>query len=334
MCSNKRNPRHTDAVNMTQRDIAPRPKTAAVVSALLSAVVMTACSLGMEDPMAQADTTPEGIFVELPEGRLHAIVRGEGPDLVMIHGANGNARDFSFDLVDRMAEEFRVIAFDRPGFGYSDPLGDPVSPMEQADLLRRGAEQLGVENPVIVAHSYGGAVALAWALQAEDEIAGLTLLAPASHPWPGELGLWYRVSASPVGQQVMLPVVANLAPRAAVQRTLERVFQPDSVPEGYLDHLGFDLTLRTRQLQINARQIDRLKGFLEEMAPRYPTLSLPIEVVHGLEDRTVGLPFHAERLKDEVASVNLTRVEGMGHMPHHADPDLVAELIRRTAERR
>jgi len=112
------------------------------------------------------------------------------------------------------------------------------------------------------------------------------------------------------------------------------VFQPDSVPEGYLDHLGFDLTLRTRQLQINARQIDRLKGFLEEMAPRYPTLSLPIEVVHGLEDRTVGLPFHAERLKDEVASVNLTRVEGMGHMPHHADPDLVAELIRRTAERR
>lgn len=283
--------------------------------------------------MAHADTAPEGAFVTLQDGRVHAIVRGEGPDLVMIHGANGNTRDFSFDLIDRMAGEFRVIAFDRPGFGFSDDFGRPDSPVEQADILRAAAEQIGVQQPIILGHSYGGAVALAWALRAGDDVAGLTLLAPASHPWPGELGLWYRLSASALGQHLVLPLVARLAPRRSVERALEGVFHPDPVPEGYLDHLGFDLTMRREQLTLNAQQVDSLKGHLEAMYPGYPALTLPIEIVHGRADKTVGLQFHSERLEAEVESARLTRINAMGHMPHHADPERVAETIRRTAQR-
>ncbi|AGY92089.1 hypothetical protein SPICUR_05575 [Spiribacter curvatus] len=300
---------------------------------LLGVFLITACSLGMENRMAHAEMGPEGQFVTLPQGQVHAIVKGEGQDLVMIHGANSNARDFSFDLIDRMADDFRVIAFDRPGFGYSDSLGEPLSPMKQAELLRRAAQQLEVDQPIVLGHSYGGAVALAWALRAGDDVAGLTLLAPASHPWPGELGFWYQLSASALGQHVVLPMISHVVPRGLVEGSLERVFQPNEVPDGYLDHLGFGLTLRTSQMQINALQIDQLEGYLEAMVPEYPNLSIPIEVVHGRADRTVGLQYHAERLEAEVDSVNLTRVEGMGHMPHHADPERVADAIRRTAER-
>ncbi len=283
--------------------------------------------------MARAEIMPEGGFIDLPQGRVHAIVRGQGPDLVMIHGANGNARDFSFDLMDRMAEEFRVIAFDRPGFGFSDDFGGPESPLEQADILRAAAHFLEVRDPIVLGHSYGGAVALAWALRAPDDVTGLTLLAPASHPWPGELGLWYRVSASALGQYLVLPLISHLAPRAAVERTLERVFAPDPVPEGYLTHLGLDLTLRVSQLQLNANQIDSLHDHVDAMAGGYPALTMPIEVVHGTEDKTVGLQYHSERLAEEVASVRLTRLEGVGHMPHHADPEAVIDAIRRTAAR-
>ncbi len=283
--------------------------------------------------MAFAQTMPEGGFIDLPQGRVHAIVRGQGPDLVMIHGANGNARDFSFDLIDRMADDFRVIAFDRPGFGFSDNFGGPENPVAQADILRAAALQLGVEDPILLGHSYGGAVALAWALRAPSDVAGLTLLAPASHPWPGELGLWYRLSASAFGQYLVLPLISHLAPRPAVERSLQGVFAPDPVPEGYLDHLGLDLTLRVEQLQLNALQIDTLKGHVDAMVGGYPALTMPIEVVHGTEDTTVGLRFHSERLEAEVESTHLTRLEGVGHMPHHARPEAVADAIRRTSER-
>lgn len=284
--------------------------------------------------MAQTESVEaEGVFVALPGGRIHAVIRGSGPDLVLIHGANGNARDFSFDLIDRMAADFRVIAFDRPGFGFSDAFGGPESPIIQADILRSAAQSLGVDRPIVLGHSYGGAVALAWALRAGEDVAGLTLLAPASHPWPGDLGLWYRVSGSALGQQVILPLVSRLAPRGRVQATLEGVFAPDPVPEGYLDHLGLDITLDVAQLQLNARQVTSLRAYVEAMAPGYPALTLPIEILHGTEDTTVGMQYHAARLIVDVDSANLTPLPHTGHMPHHARPEAVADAIRHTARR-
>ncbi|MDD7972513.1 alpha/beta fold hydrolase [Roseinatronobacter alkalisoli] len=298
-----------------------------------SAILLTACMGVIGDRMANAQTQPEGAFVTLPEGRIHAIIRGHGPDLVLIHGANGNARDFSFGLIDRMAADFRVIALDRPGFGFSDDFGGPEGPLEQADILRAAVAELGVERPILLGHSYGGAVALAWALRAGDDVAGLTLLAPASHPWPGDLGLWYRISASALGRNIVLPLVAQFAPDSAVTATLDGVFSPNPVPDGYLDHLGRDLTLRADQLALNARQVNSLKTYVDGMAPGYPALTIPIEVVHGTSDETVGMSIHSERLEQEVSSVNLTRLEGVGHMPHHARPEAVADAILRTAQR-
>lgn len=283
--------------------------------------------------MAKAQTAPEGGFIDLPGGRIHAIVMGQGPDLVMIHGANGNARDFSFDLMARMADEFRVIALDRPGFGFSDDFGGPQSPLAQADILRAAVQRLDVRDPVLMGHSYGGAVALAWALRGGDDVAGLTLLAPVSHPWPGNLGLWYRLSNSALGRAVLLPAIARLAPQAAVERALEGVFAPDPVPEGYLDHLGFDLTMRASQLSLNAAQVNALRPHVAAMAPGYPALTLPIEVVHGTRDKTVGLSIHSELLAQEVATARLTRLDGVGHMPHHSRPEQIADAIRRTAAR-
>lgn len=299
-----------------------------LASIALVVAVTAACA------KAQPRVTPaQGQFIALDDGRIHAVVQGSGPDLVLIHGANGNARDFTLDLVGRMSSDFRVIAFDRPGFGYSDDFGGPESPQDQARILRAAAAKLGVTKPVVLGHSYGGAVALAWALQGGADTSALVLLAPASHPWPGDLGLWYRITETGFGQNVLLPMVARLAPRSAMDRAVKGVFAPDPVPAGYIDHLGTDLTLNADQLRLNARQINSLIDHVTAMAPQYPTLSLPIEVLHGTADKTVGLTIHSERLEADVPSARLTRLENVGHMPHHARPVAVAEAILRAAKR-
>lgn len=278
-------------------------------------------------------TPPEGQFIALADGRIHAVVKGSGPDLVLIHGANGNSRDFTLGLVGRMARNFRVIALDRPGFGHSDDFGGPESPVDQARILRAAATELGVKNPVVLGHSYGGAVALAWALQGGADVGALVLLAPASHPWPGDLGLMYRITETQFGQNVLLPLVAKLIPQSSVDSAVRGVFAPDPVPSGYADHLGRDLTLNADQLRLNARQINSLIDYVTVMAQQYPSLTLPIEVVHGTADKTVGLSLHSARLEAEVASAHLTRLENVGHMPHHARPAAVADAIERAAQR-
>ena len=82
----------------------------------------TAWQARAREAAAESAYPPAGQFVTVAGRRVHALVRGTGPDLVLIHGASGSLRDFSFELVDQLARDFRVIALDRPGFGWSDPL--------------------------------------------------------------------------------------------------------------------------------------------------------------------------------------------------------------------
>lgn len=280
---------------------------------------------------------PEGQLIETALGRVHAVVRGEGPDLVLIHGASGNARDFTFDLVARLEADFRVIVFDRPGLGHSDPHPDaPESPIAQAESLRAAAAVLGVRAPVVLGHSYGGAVAMAWALAAAgaaDDPTALVLLAGATHPWPGDLGLYYRVLTSGFGQHVVIPLITAFAPRSRAVAVAEGIFEPQSAPPGYTDHVGIGLAMRRQSLRLNALQVGGLKPFVRAMAPGYSDLTQPIEIVHGTADTTVGIAYHSEPMIAEVASARLTRLEGIGHMPQHAATDEVLAAIRRAAAR-
>ncbi len=285
------------------------------------------------EALAEARYPPKGRMVEVDGVRIHAHVEGAGPDLVMIHGASGNLRDFTFALSGALADEFRVIAFDRPGLGWSDLIEDHEDPRAQAAVLRAAAAELGVRNPLVLGHSYGGAVALAWALQAPEDTAGLVVLGGASHEWEGRLGITQTLPATALGRWVVVPLVTAFATRSRVESALENVFRPQPVPQGYAEHVGAGLTLRRDSLVSNSEQISSLKPFLREMQRDYGRLELPIEVVHGDADRTVGLEIHGRRLAEDAPGAELTVLEGVGHMPHHGAQDAVIAAIRRAAER-
>ena len=63
---------------------------------------------------------PVGEFVSVTGGRVHYVQAGQGPDVILLHGAGGNLRDFTFALMDQLTGRYRVTAFDRPGMGYTD----------------------------------------------------------------------------------------------------------------------------------------------------------------------------------------------------------------------
>ena len=259
---------------------------------------------------------------------------GRARDVVLIHGANGNLQDFTFDLAARLEPDFRVIAVDRPGLGWSDSWGEADSdPRFQARVLRRALEQeLGLRSPIIVGHSYGGAVAMGWALEAPQDTAGLVLLGAATQPWEGNLGLGHRLQAGPLGG-IGRTVIAGLISENTARAVLSSVFEPDQVPAGYAAHFGVGLSMRRDSRAANIRQVDALKAHLQVMAPEYPTLSLPIEALHGTSDTIVGLEIHSRRLADTVPGVVLNVLEGVGHMPHHARPDETVAAIHRVAAR-
>lgn len=280
---------------------------------------------------------PEGQFMEVDGHRVHYVERGSPragrPSLVLIHGANGNTRDLTFGLTARLESDYHVIVLDRPGLGWSDTLGEVDNdPRVQARHLQAAVRQLGVRRPVVVGQSYGGSVAMAWALEDEDNTAALVLIAAPTYPWEGQLGPWYRINDSALGRPAR-NLVAAFAPESYIEEVIASIFAPQPVPQGYNAYIGSGLSLQRATLENNTRQVNALNGYLREMHMRYSELSLPIEQVHGDADTTVGLEIHSRRLAEELPNATLQVLEGVGHMPHHTTPDDILAAIERAVSR-
>lgn len=294
---------------------------------------LTVWRAARNEAQAMVAHRPAGQFVEVDGTRVHYVDEGQGPVVVLIHGSSGNLNDWTFDMVARLSDRYRVLAFDRPGLGYTDMIGRNASLAAQARLLSDAATALGAENPMVVGHSLGGAVALAWALERPDDLSGLVVLAGVSQPWDTGLSTYYQFMSN----RALGPITANLVTAwttgQMVDNSIESVFAPQSSPEGYGAHFGTGLTLRRFSLLENARQRASLLDHVQAMAPHYASISVPTEILHGDADATVGLNIHSVPLSQQIPDATLTVMEGVGHMPHHADPQAVVDAIDRLSAR-
>ncbi len=289
---------------------------------------------GRNEARAEAAFPPEGQIVEVNGIPVHAVVMGEGPDVVLIHGSSGNTRDMTFALAPILAENYRVIVFDRPGLGYSasfNPDGETIE--EQAVILQKAAAQLGAEKPIVAGQSYGGSVSLAWAVTRPDNISGLVLIAAAAIPWETPLDGFNTLAATPTGNVTALPLITAFVPEWYVEKALDKVFAPQTAPEGYADHFGPGLTMRRASMHANAKQRANLLEEVRALQPRYGEIEVPTEIVHGTADDTVGLGWHAHRLIEQIPGAELIELPGIGHMPQVVAAPEVAAAIDRAAQR-
>lgn len=308
---------------------------------ILAVVAVTQWRAGVREAEAMRANPPASDFVEVDGVPVHYQIKGEGPDLVLLHGASGNLNDFTMGFTERLTDRYRVILFDRPGLGWTGRLpgyggawnNAEETPLEQADLLQKAADQIGVENPIVLGHSFGGIVALAWGLSRPDDTAALVLVSGVAEPWPGELGWTYTVSGSKLGGALFVPLVTAFLPQSYVANSIESIFAPQEAPEGYADHIGVGLTLRRESTRANAQQVNALRPHVVEMQKSYGTLTMPIEAIHGDADTIVPLEIHAKVLMGDVPNGNLAVLEGEGHMPQHTSPQEVVAAIDRAATR-
>ena len=292
--------------------------------ALLAGAIATGAGV-----MLRRDTLPrDRETVTLPDGVLHFARAGDGPPLVLLHGATGSLRDWTFAHMARFAGDWSVIAVDRPGLGGSDPAAAP-SLSAQAAMIREGMAALGHDRVTLVGHSFGGAVALAWALDAPQSVAGMVLLGAPSHEWEGSAGRIYEIAGMPVVGHVFTELLPWLAGEARIARAVEAVFAPQPVPDGYAAHLAPRRAIHPPVYRRNARQVLLLKDQLRAMTPRYPSLAMPVEIVHGEADTTVWPQIHSVPLAAAAPGARLHLLPGIGHMPHHGAPEVLEAALAR-----
>ncbi|WP_245830639.1 alpha/beta fold hydrolase [Planktotalea arctica] len=304
----------------------------ALYAALFLAVfaALTWWRAAAREAASEAGYPPEGQFIEVNGHRVHAVVRGSGPDLVLIHGASGSTRDYTFSLLDKLKSDYRVIVLDRPGLGYTPRLHERGESLaEQAALLSGAALHLGAKNPIVLGQSFGGAVALAWAVHHPENIAALVLLAAPSNLWTTPVDRLYRATSSRLGAKLFVPLLTAWVPNSYVAGALEEIFEPQDEPAGYAEYFGPGITLRRETMIANARQRVRLLDDIKALIPRYGQIAVPTQLVHGDTDTIVGLSIHSALLVDQIQDAQLSVLQGVGHMPQHvSQPEVIAAIER------
>ena len=155
-------------------------------------------------------------------GRLSALSAGTGPaTVVCAHGLGGTKASF-LPTVNALADHYRVVALDLPGFGESDkPISAPYDAPWFARSVFAAMDALGVERAHVAGNSMGGRVAIEAGLTDRDRVGALVLLSPAlawlrSRPWAPliralrpELGL-----IQPAPRPIVEAMVRRLVPAA------------------------------------------------------------------------------------------------------------------------
>lgn len=115
-------------------------------------------------------------YADTASGQVHFRTAGDaGPVVVLLHQTASSSRMF-VPLMERLSPSCRLVSFDTPGFGQSDPHPDQPSIADLAATIRQAAQTLGLETVHLVGHHTGAAIATQWAADAPDEVASLTMI--------------------------------------------------------------------------------------------------------------------------------------------------------------
>lgn len=268
---------------------------------------------------------PGGQFIEVDGVRLHYIERGSGEQvLVLLHGNGTMALDFELaGLIDAAARTYRVIAFDRPGFGFSErPRDRRWTPEAQARLLLQALHLLDVRRATVLAHSWGTLVAVSMGLQEPQLVQHLVLASGYYYPTPRLDSVLLSGPAWPVIGPLVRHTVSPLAARLIWPGMMRKLFGPSEVPPSFQAFPKW-LALRPRQLQAAAAEGAGMIAAAARLRHHYRELSMPVTIVAGTADRHALARLHSERLHAELPSSRLILLRGLGHMLQHLAPEAV-----------
>ena len=177
-----------------------------VSSLLLFACLLTVIT-GVGVSRAEQQHDPIGQFITVKGVKLHYVMAGEviagevkageGPGIVLVHGASSNLREFSSSLLPELAKTHRVIAFDRPGYGFSERPSEAagwLNPVQVASLLLDASEALGIHKPLILGHSWAGSVVMSALVHLPERVSGGVLLSGVAGHWTGPLDWKYTLA--------------------------------------------------------------------------------------------------------------------------------------------
>ena len=273
---------------------------------------------------------PLGYFKNIDGYNIHYTDIGSGQPVVLLHSQPANERQFDL-LKNKLKENYRVISIDRPGMGYSE--GPKINSSErlllQAEIISKLLDEIIDEKPIVVGHSYGGALALSLALYEEKNIKKLILVNTVSHPWEGD-GVWlpFKIITNPLIGKIFSQTYAMIYGKSVIDRSADDNFPDNKPTPGFVNRVGAELTLRPASLESYALDAINLKSSLSKQYKKYKNLSIPVTILAGIGDRVTPNKTHSFQLLKNIKHSKLIELSNVEHSIPELNPMKIIEEIQ------
>jgi len=244
---------------------------------------------------------------------------GDGPPVILCHGTPWSSYVWR-TTTDALSRHHTVYLWDMLGYGESDQPDTDVSLETQGHLLAALVDHWHLTTPDVVAHDYGGAVALRAHLLHGMEVRSLALIdVVALSPWGSE---FFRLVASHADVFSRLP--GNL------HEALVREYIAGASHRGLSADVHEALIapwLGDRGQPAYFRQIAQAdERYTDEIEPDYAGISVPTLVVWGADDEWIPID-RARRLHDLIPDSTLHVLEDCGHLAQEDQPNRLNALL-------
>jgi pimeloyl-ACP methyl ester carboxylesterase len=241
-------------------------------------------------------------------------------------------QDFeSSGLIDWAAKNYRVIVFDRPGFGHSDRPRDVIwTPVAQGELINKALQRLGVSHALVLGHSWGASVAIALALKHPELVRGLVLASGYYYPTARGDVVALSAPAVPLAGDVISRTLSPIVSRVMWPLLMAKIFGPQSVPKKF-DGFPKELAVRPSQIRASAAEAALMIPDAFNFQDQYTTLKMPVSIVAGEDDRLIDIDEQSSRLHADVVQSTFHRIPGTGHMVHQTATGSVMSAINEVA---
>jgi pimeloyl-ACP methyl ester carboxylesterase len=245
---------------------------------------------------------------------------GDGPPVVFCHGTPWSS-DLWGPYAEALAADHTVHLWDMPGYGLSSKDDDHrVSLDVQGELLADLLDHWELDRPHVVAHDYGGAVALRAHLLHRRAYASLALVdVVALAPWGSDYFRLVREHADVF--TALPPEVHEGALRAYISGASHRGLRRDELDRLVAPWLGDEGQAAFYRQVAQADQ-----AYTDEIEPAYGDIDVPVLVVWGSDDTWIPVD-RAHRLASVIPGAELRLVEDAGHLIQLDQPAALATIL-------
>lgn len=248
---------------------------------------------------------------------------GDGRPVVFVHGFPTSTYSWRH-LVGPLSGGYRVVTFDLMGYGESDkPLDEAYTIPRHAELIQAAMSQLGIESPVMVGHSMGGAICLTIARELRNKIAGMILVNPACYPQ--RIPWFFHALRIPIIPKLVLRripawlafyIVRGTAYHKQSKTCVEDIrpyvlsLQSEGAPEAFI-----------------ATAKDIIPENIDELIASYRSLEFPVQVFWGKQDKVIPSKL-GRRLAAEIPDCDFQEFDPCGHAPQDERPVEMLQMMK------